>query len=123
MRVWIVACFVVMILIVSGCSGEGGAKKAQTPEEIAKVVVQGLIDGDPKMIQSVMREDNGGANLFSQLLIDSDGPRFADKKLEDFTFKSGKKWGKEGFKVMQNEEEVMFLAIQKIGDKYYFTGD
>lgn len=123
MKVWIVACFVVIILIVSGCSEEGGAKKAETPEEIAKVVVQGLINGDPKMIQSVMREDNGGANLFSQLLTDSDGPRFADKKLEDFTFKSGKKWGEEGVKVMEDEKEVIFLSIQKTGDKYYFNGD
>lgn len=123
MKVWIGIFFVVMILIVSGCSGEGGSKKAKTPEEIAKVVVQGLIEGDPKKIQDVVRGNDNLTTFYIESFINRESPKFADKKLEDFTFKSGKKWGKEGFKVMENEKEVIFLAIQKNGDKYYFNGD
>ncbi|WP_274655585.1 hypothetical protein [Paenibacillus humicola] len=105
-------------VMFAGC-GHHAASKPVTKIDVAKIVVQSLIDGDVKAMETVI-----SAPSFAEYAVSSYGPDFAGYKLDDFTFTDTKDLLGEDVVIVKSKNGKInqTLKIEKLGDRYVYNG-
>ncbi|MGG2201875.1 hypothetical protein [Paenibacillus validus] len=103
----------VLALSLTACGG-GGSQDAA-----AKSFVQALIDGNEETLKEINK--SGMLDYPTHYLISDFAPKFADRKVKDFSFEADKDKGIVTVKSSDGKLDYK-LKIEKIGDKFYFTG-